>query len=285
MFQSLELSQTGNIDRSATLGKGGGIMSSEVSSRLYKLAIVAIIGLVALNGFSMYYAYYAYSMALPNSSGLVKVPFTGQSSETRPNVISISGTGMVWATPDIAQVTISVVTQSTSAAEAQQSNAATMTQVIQALADIGVSKNDIKTISYSLSPKYSYDGKQTLVGYECRNMIAVTTKNVSEVGKFIDAAVRAGANEVGGVFFTVSEEKQAQLMTDAIKKAVGDADSKAQAIASALGVTITGKSYASISPMYQPYGATYEVKASEPTPIIPGELQLTVTVQVDYTFA
>ncbi len=257
-------------------------MSIEVSSRLYKLAIVAIIGLVVLSGFSMYYAY---SMALPNAGRLVNLPFTGQSSENKPNTISISGTGIVWATPDIAQVSISAVTESTSATEAQQNNAAIMTKVIQALMDAGASKEDIKTISYSLSPRYSYDGKQTLVGYECRNMIAVTTKNTSEVGKLIDVAVSAGANEVGNVFFTVSEEKRAQLMADAIKKAVGDADAKAQAIASALGVTITGKSYASISPMYQPYGAVYEVKASEPTPIIPGELQLTVTVQVDYTFA
>jgi uncharacterized protein YggE len=257
----------------------------EASSRFYKLAIVAIIGLVALNGFSMYYAYYAYSMALPNSGSLVKVPLTGQGSETRPNVISISGTGIVWATPDVAQVTISVVTQSTSAAEAQQSNAATMTKVIQALMHAGVSKEDVKTIGYSLSPRYSYDGQQTLIGYECRNIIAVMTKNTAEVGKIIDVAVGAGANEVSGVLFTVSEEKKAQLMTDAIKRAVGDADSKAQAMSNALGVTITGKSYASISQMYQPYGAAYEVKASEPTPIIPGELQLTVTVQVDYTFA
>jgi len=257
----------------------------EVSSRLYKLAIVAIIGLVALNGFSMYYAYYAYNIALPNSGQLVNVPSAGQGSENRPNIISISGTGIVWATPDIAQATISVVTQSISAADAQQSNAATMAKVIQALMDAGVSKEDVKTIGYSLSPRYSYDGQQTLIGYECRNMIAVTTKNTSEIGKLIDVAVGAGANEVSGVFFIVSEEKRAQLMSDAIKKAVGDADAKAQAIASALGVTITGKSYASISPMYQPYGAIYEAKASEPTPIIPGQLQLTVTVQVDYTFA
>jgi len=260
-------------------------LSMEVNSRLYKLAIVAIIGLVALNGFSMYYAYYAYSMALPNSGRPVNVPSTGQGSETRPNTISISGTGIVWATPDIAQVSVGVVTQSISATEAQQNNAATVTKVIQALTDVGVSKEDVKTIGYSLSPRYSYDGQQTLIGYECRNMIAVTTKNTSEVGKLIDVAVGAGANEVSGVFFTVSEVKRAQLMTDAIKKAVGDADAKAQAIASALGVTITGKSYASISPTYQPYGAIYEAKASEPTPIIPGELQLTVTVQVDYTFA
>ena len=260
-------------------------MSVEVSSRLYKLAIVAIIGLVALNGFSMYYTYYAYSMALPKSGRLANVPFTGQSIENKPNTISISGTGIVWATPDIAQVTTSVVTQSISATEAQQSNAATMTKVIEALMDAGVSKEDAKTIGYSLSPRYSYDGQQTLIGYDCRNMIAVTTKKTSEVGKLIDVAVGAGANEVSSVVFTVSEEKRAQLMTDAIKKAVGDADAKAQAIASALGVTITGKSYASISPMYQPYGAIYEAKASEPTPIIPGELQLTVTVQVDYSFA
>ena len=257
-------------------------MSMEVSSRLYKLAIVAIIGLVVLSGFSMYYAY---SSTIPNSNRLANLPFTGQGSETRPNTISISGTGIVWATPDIAQVTISVVAESVIATEAQQNNAATMTKVIQALMDAGVSKEDIKTISYSLSPRYSYNGKQELIGYECRNVIAVTTKNTSDVGKLIDVAVGAGANEVSGVFFTVSEEKKAQLMTDAIKKAVGDADAKAQAIASALGVTITGKSYASISQMYQPYGTTYEVKAPEPTPIIPGELQLTVTVQVDYTFA
>jgi len=205
----------------------------EVSSRLYKLAIVAIIGLVALNGFSIYYTYYAYSMALPKSGPLANAPFTGQSIENRLNTISISGTGTIWAAPDVAQLTLSVVTQSISASEAQQSNAATMTEVIQALIGAGVSKEDVKTISYSLSPRYTYDGKQTLIGYECRNTIAVTIKNTSEVGRLIDVAVGAGANDVSGVFFTVSEEKKTQLMTDAIKKAVEDADTKAQATASA----------------------------------------------------
>ena len=59
---------------------------------------------------------------------------------------------------------------------------------------------------------------------------------------------------------------------------MGDAAGKAKKIAEALGVTITGPTYASTSIQYEPYMRTYSALAE--TPVIPGEVQVTATVQV-----
>lgn len=239
----------------------------------YAISIVSIVALALLNGIALYY--------LSSSAG---GPTMISKQEPSTNVISVSGTGFAYAAPDMAYVSISVVTESTTAAEAQQKNTDTMNNVIEALKKIGVSKDDMKTEHYSLRPVYDPNKQQRIVGYECRNTLRVTWRRIDEVGVVLDTAVKAGANSVGSVTFGLSKQKLDVLTTQAIKEAVNDAEMKAQSLASSLKLTIVGKVSASIGAPYVPQAAAYELRATA-TPIVPGELQVTVTVHVIYRFA
>ncbi len=246
---------------------------SNNSKQYYAIAVIAIIALTFLDGIAMYYGFSRpTSMVLPAGK------------ESQSSVISVSGTGSAYAAPDTAFVSVAILTQSTTATDAQQKNSEATNSVIEALRVIGVSRDDLATESYSLRPIYDYDKQQRVVGYECRNSLRVTWRKIYEVGIVLDAAVKAGANNIGGVTFGLSKQKMDAATADAVKDAAANADAKAQALASALKVTIVGKISASIGTSYTPQPTTYELRA-DTTPIVPGELRVTVTINIDYRFA
>lgn len=246
---------------------------SEKTKMHYAIAIVSIVALAFLNGATLYYVF-------SRTAG----PTTPTREEAQANIISVTGTGYAYATPDIAHVSVTVLTESSTAIEAQQKNTDAMNNVIEALKRIGVSKDDMKTEHYSLRPIYDRDKQQRIIGYECANTLTVTWRKIEEVGVVLDTAVKAGANIVGSVTFGLSKQKVDVLTAQAIREAVSDAEAKAQTLASALKLTIVGKVSVSIGTPYVPQPRVYELKAGV-TPIIPGELQVTIAVSVNYRFA
>lgn len=149
--------------------------------------------------------------------------------------VMVTGEASAQAPPDTAVVTLSVVTQSVRALEAQQQNARKSEAVIAAVKETAGANPEIKTSDYSLQPQQSYrpNAIPTIIGYEARNTITVVTAALDNVGALIDASTRAGANSVEGVSFTLRETSpaRAQTLAEASKQAMG----KAQAMAQALG--------------------------------------------------
>lgn len=247
-------------------------MSEIANRRIYYLAAVAMVAIVLIS---------AIAVIRPPA-----IQTTGQNPA--PKTIQVTGVGTVTAPPDQAVLVLAVQTQADSATQAAGDNAATMTKVIAALGGIGIDKNSIETMSYTLSPVYQNNPDQTMpskiVGYAAVNTIQVTLQDFSLVGKAIDAAVSAGANVVQGIMFTFSTATLATLQKQALGQAIQDADGQARAMASGLGVSIVGP--ISVTPGYN-FQPTYErlSASSQPTPIQPGTLQVTVTVQVAYEFA
>jgi uncharacterized protein YggE len=207
---------------------------------------------------------------------------------TQQKTLQVTGVGTVTAQPDQAIIILAVRTQAATATQASSDNANSMTKVIGALASIGIDKNSVETVSYSLSPIYEYRQDQTtppkIVGYEARNAIQVTLTDFSLVGKAIDGSINAGANEVQGVTFTLSNKALSDIEKQALQSAIQDADGKAKAVASTLGVTLLGP--ISITPgyVYQPMIEKASVAGSQ-TPIQPGTLQVSVNVQITYQIA
>ena len=243
-------------------------MSEIASRRLYYLAAVAMVAIVLIS---------AITLVRPPT-----IQTIGQNAT--PKTIQVTGTATLSAPPDQAVLVLAVQTQATSATQAAADNAATMTNVLAALSNLGINKNSIETVSYTLSSVYDQTTPSKVVGYTVRNAIQVTLTDFSLVGKALDAAVSAGANEVQGIMFTLSSTTLATLQKQALGQALQDADGQARAMASNLGVSIVGP--ISVSPGYsfQPNSLTFNA-VSQPTPIQPGTLQVTVTVQVTYQFA
>lgn len=244
-------------------------MSEIASRRLFYLAAVAMVAIVLIS---------AITLIRPPAA----IQTTGQNAN--PKTIQVTGMATVSAAPDKAILMLAVQTQATSATQAAADNAATMTNVLAALNKLGIDKSSIETASYTLSPVYDQTTPSKLIGYSVRNAIQVTLKDFSLVGKALDVAVMAGANEVQGITFTLSDTALAALQKQALGQALQDANAQARTTASNMGVSIVGPISVSPGYIFQPNYRTYSA-AAEPTPIQPGTLQVTVTVQVTYQFA
>ena len=209
--------------------------------------------------------------------------------------IVVSGQGSVTAKPDIAMFTAGVVTTGATAEEALAKNSNIMDAVVKAIKDSGVAEKDLKTQSVSVWPEIDYgyrdDQKREMpiiLGYRAENTVAVTVRALPKTGALIDAATKAGANQVYGVSFTLSPEASKSLRVNALKEAVMDASDKAKAIADALGIEkITPLSVSESSgyyPVYRSDAMAMEKAAGAPTPVSPGEVEVTASVTITFDF-
>lgn len=204
---------------------------------------------------------------------------------TTDRTITVTGSATINAKPDEAVVSLGVHTQATKAQDAMDQNAAKMTQVIDALKAMGIGDADLATTNVSLNPMWSNDGN-SIVGYQAENSIEVTVHDMGQVGKVIDAAVGAGANLAGGIVFRLSDQNHG--VNDALAKAVENAKTKADAMATAAGatvgqvVTIAEASTPGPQPYYDRMGFAAAEAVSTPVnpPTIETEVQVTVTWQL-----
>ena len=241
------------------------------------------------------------------STGLASAGFWDGSSDAptieQKKVITVSGYGTVDTTPDEAVLRLAVVTQAEDAKNASDENVKKMDAVLAALYEIGIPEDDAVTSGYRVWPRYNWrDEEQQLTGFQVRNSLTVTVRDIEKIGDVIDSALGSGANEINDVTFTVSDDRQTELRDEAITDAVKKARADASSVADAMDVTIVGPVEISttgsqFSPyrMYMNYDTGYrglEVEAMPmPTPamaappqIQPGDVTVSAQVTVVYEF-
>ncbi len=249
-------------------------MSQETSdNKLYVIIVILSIAIVVI-------AAGLYSVAVAGTAGvkLFNVTTPGQ------KLLYVSGSASAFVVPDTVSISLGVLTQAPSARETSDKNAVSMNAVISALKNQGLTDKEIQTSVFSIQPVYSYPkdgGAPTITGYSASNNVVVTTRMVGNLSDILDKSVAAGANEVNGISFTVSEEKQKQIHDELLGGAVKDAREKADKLAESLGVKITGVSSTSISEggIPQPMALGIAEKAA---PIQPGQTEVSLSVQVTY---
>jgi uncharacterized protein len=215
-------------------------------------------------------------------------PILASDPPTAPeHTISVSGTGRVVITPDIADLRLGVTVQADTVKAARDANARAMTAVIASLKGQHIADADIQTTILSLTPVYDYpkDGSPPhLSGYSLANAVAVTVRDLDLVGDAIDGALAAGATSLDGVTFRVADQASAEKQ--AREAAMSEAKAKAQTLAAAAGVSITGVASISetVAPIpYATFGARDLAPAADvATPIQPGTNEVSVTVAVTY---
>ncbi|MFI5399326.1 MAG: SIMPL domain-containing protein [Candidatus Binatia bacterium] len=226
------------------------------------------------------------------SLSVAAVPATmaDEKAESR-RTISVTGQGEVTASPDLAILTVAVETSGPKASGAVSENAKRSAAVASAVKDL-IGKDDrVTTSRYSLEPRYQQvkPGELTeprITGYIARNEVQVETHKVDNVGALIDAANEAGANRISGLQFTLSNRND-QLRA-ALEKAGAEARAQAESVAKALGVRLKEVASATTStgPVVQPRYFERGMAAMEaraPTPIEPGTVSVSATLQVTYS--
>jgi uncharacterized protein YggE len=209
--------------------------------------------------------------------------------------IWVDGQGKVTVTPNIVQVNMGVQSQAPTVAEAQAQASAAMDKVIAALTENGVDKKDIQTQNFNIQQLLKYDNynqNNSITGYQVNNMVNVKIRAVDKAGTIIDAAAKAGGDNIriNGVNFTVDQPEQ--YYAQARQLAMTDALAKAKDLAKLSGVTLARATYLteSVNGNYQPYFnapmamAGSQLSASVPAPYInPGQSDIILIVQVSYS--
>jgi uncharacterized protein len=205
--------------------------------------------------------------------------------------MTIEGKGQITVKPDQAKLTIGVVTENPQVQIAQQENAMISKRVIEALKQIGIEENAIKTSIYSVQPRYDYvDGRSILKGYEVEHQLEVTVKDLSKVGTVYDVAIKNGANRSGGVQFSVTNPDA--YYREALKRAVHNAREKAEGLAQTIGATLTTIPIKIVELVHQqervyPAFSTHVAAATtqEAPPIQTGEFTIIARVKVVYAYS
>jgi len=206
-----------------------------------------------------------------------------------PEGIIVSGQGTISLSPDTALLNVGISVVAASAVQARDNAADSMKQLIDSVKGNGVDDKEIRTTQFSLAPEYDYSssGSPRLTGYRVTHMLSVKIKNMDNVAKVIDDAVNAAGDpvQVGGVTFTVANPDA--VLSSARADAMAEAKAKAQELASLSGVTLGApvsiaetSSGGQPTPIYYAAGRTADVAAA--TSIQPGQLDVTVNIQVTY---
>ncbi|MDP3996504.1 MAG: SIMPL domain-containing protein [bacterium] len=164
------------------------------------------------------------------------------------NMISVLGEGEVLAVPDIAMFTFGVTKEATTVAKAQELSAESVNRAIDFLKERGIEEKDIRTVNYSVYPRYEYnkqlstraiyppEGDRTLVGFEVSQSIEVKVRDTAKAGELLSGIGEIGATNISGLSFEVDDEDG--LIAEAREKAIEDAKDKAAELAKQLGVKI-----------------------------------------------
>ncbi len=209
-------------------------------------------------------------------------PFSAQAAERIDKLVTVSGEGSASAVPDNAVIRLGVSSQGKTARAASDANAKEMTVVLAAIKDSGVADRDIQTTSLSLQPQYEPNktGAPRLIGFQANNQVTVKIRDIANLPTVLDRAIAAGANEMSGIEFVVSE--QTKLLDKARAAAIADAHRKAELYANAAGMKVgrvMSISEEGAAPQPRPYQA---MRAGAAAPIAPGEQMLRAVVTVSY---
>jgi uncharacterized protein len=227
--------------------------------------------------------------------------YSQSSQPSSYRTFSVSGEGKITIIPDIAQFTFGVITEGNKdIAALQKDNTDKTNKAIDFLKAQGVEAKDIKTLNYSLSPRYeSYScnykietGSQPcppseIIGYTVNQTVSVKIRDFAKIGDAMSGVVENGANSVSSLSFSVDD--QTAFENQARDKAIAQAREKASLVAKAGGFNL-GK-LLSIDEGYAPYYSSYgkgggdialEASSSITPRIEAGSQEVTVNITLRY---
>jgi uncharacterized protein len=159
-------------------------------------------------------------------------------STTKSTELAVVGEGKIDVIPDVAYIDAGVtVSEGITVSEVQQTINETNNNIIEAMKKLGISKADIKTSNYSISPNYIYENNQNRIGgYNGNATTEIKVRNPQMVSQVVEAVTKAGANQINSTQFVVDNPEK--YREDARNKAIQNAKEQAAKVANSLGIKL-----------------------------------------------
>ena len=248
------------------------------------------------------------------------IPFYVNNVNTnKADFFNVDGTGTATAVPNEGVVNLGVTQTATTVVDAQNKTNSIATKLIDDIKKLGIDAKDIKTTNYSVTPNYSNmpvplmegtpsqavvapsgtgivqqsypirpPSQQQITGYTVTQNLEIDVKQTEKINKVVDTATTDGANLVGQVGFSFSDEMKTKLENQARADAISQAKAKAQSLSSLSGINL-GRLVNVVEsndirpwPMYMGAGKATNDSSGTPTNITPGESTVSITVTLSY---
>jgi len=155
------------------------------------------------------------------------------------NTITVSDRAEIYAKPDLAITSATVVTRAQTVGSAFKDNATRMNKIIEIAKAGEIEDKDLKTTNFNIYPQYEYPApsyRRVFVGYEVRQSLQIKIRNLEKVGEIIENIANTDVNEMGDLQFIVDNPEI--LRSQAREEAIQKAKIKAKSLASQLGVKL-----------------------------------------------
>ncbi|MEE7547003.1 SIMPL domain-containing protein [Xanthomonas sp. Kuri4-1] len=201
-------------------------------------------------------------------------------------LLNVSAEAEARRVPDVASLSAGVVTQAADGNTAMRQNAEQMSKVMAAIKGAGIADKDIQTSGVNLNPQYTYkDGEAPKInGYQASNTVSLKVRDITRLGKVLDALAAQGANQINGPSFEIDQPEPAydEARLAALKKAQARAETYAKSLGLKVRriVSISEGRGGGVRPVMMM--SARAAKAEADTPIAPGES--TLSVNLDVTF-
>ena len=205
--------------------------------------------------------------------------------------ITVSGSGNILVPADTAVVSLGISARDKDVLKAQQKANEVIAAIRAILTENGIPAEDINTGYLNIYAMYDYtEGMEEINAYNANSTLAIRLTDMTIVGQVIDLAFSAGANTLNGIDFSASDTGDAEAA--ALKKAVQDTRAKAEILAEAAGLNISGikeisegatYSYDSGANVFRSKGE-YEESAAFDAPTVVQAAKLSVSATISITF-
>lgn len=213
-------------------------------------------------------------------------PYNRQSSEYQNRVMTVVGNANIPVKPNIALIQLAVKTEHEQLNQAVQENSYQMNQVIQALVQFGILRENIQTASLQVQHMYDFvEGIQEFKGFEVINIITIRMEDIDQVGNVIEIAIQNGANQISNLQYSLDNPQSFERQ--AIIEALEDAKGKAQTIAHQMHITIDPipvKVIEDVNEQIIPYVKSSIAEHQSIPPIEPGLIQIQAKVHVNFQY-
>ena len=236
------------------------------STIIGSVVIIIVLGLVIIGVFRL--------------SGLI---------EKNEKTIDVTGTATITKPTDRAILSIGVETQAENAENAEDENTVISNNIYQSLEYLGLTSKDYKTQSFNIYPNRDWNDGGDITGYTVTHMISIDTDKIDKIAEILDNVVKAGANNIYGIDFTLKDETNELARAEAYEKATEYARTKAESIANGLNVEITDiikvsdTSY-DIIPYRTAVAVDQVLESGSNIQVEPGDVSVTSSISVSYGF-
>jgi uncharacterized protein YggE len=203
-------------------------------------------------------------------------------------LLEVNAEGEHLSRPDLMEITAGVVTTGRTAKEALAANSTQANRLLAAVRQNGIAPRDVQTSELSVTPQFARDDTddetrvRRITGYLARNQLRLRLRELGRAPDVVNALFEAGANEVQGPSFDLSDP--APSLRAARRAAVAEARAEADTYAEALGMRVARVLRVSErGPSRREEGyITVTGSRVRSTPLEPGEISTAIEVWIDY---